>query len=362
MEFILHIPNQLSAATTTVLALLLFLCGLLQWKKGNGKGKPPMPSGLWPVIGHLHLLGELPHITLGKLADKYGPIFMIKLGVRQALVVSTAEMAKECLGGINDKVFLNRPQNIFVERMGYNSAMFGLSQYGQYWREIRKLTTIELLSNHRLEMFKSVRISEIRSAMKIISARGSEFIDMKQWFNDISMNTIVRLISGKPLKEFYQGEQYDQCAKTFRDLVELAGAFVPADSLPFLRWLDIGGYERKMKKVAKKIDHIAEEWLAEHKKRKVCKEARTRYDFMEVMLGIYETGQEKPSNFDADTVIKATCMVSFFTFSLSSKSRKTFFKNLCLNKNSIYTCLDQIIVPQVGKAVENVLSCRTQDL
>ncbi|CAO2823537.1 unnamed protein product, partial [Amaranthus hypochondriacus] len=315
MEFLFHLPNHLCAATTTMFALLLFLYCLLQWKKNQSdcKGKkPPMPSSSWPVIGHLHLLGELPHIALGKIADKYGPIFMIKLGVRQALVVSTAEMAKECLGGINDKVFLNRPQTVFVEKMAYNSAMLGFSQYGQYWREIRKLATIELLSNHRIEMFKNVRISEVRSAMKIISDHDSDVIDMKQWFSDISMNSIVRLISGKSLKEFYQGEKYYQYAKAFRDFFELAGAFVPADLLPFLRWLDIGGYERKMMKVAKEIDGIAQVWLAEHKKRRASEETQEKKDFMDVMLDIYETGQEKPSEFDADTVIKATCVVSIF--------------------------------------------------
>lgn len=111
----------------------------------NTTAKPPQPSGSLPIIGHLHLLGGLPHIALGRLADKFGPIYMIKLGVHRALVVSTAETAKECLGA-NDKVFLNRPYTMFAEFLGYNSAMFGLAPYGQYWREIRKITTVELLS------------------------------------------------------------------------------------------------------------------------------------------------------------------------------------------------------------------------
>lgn len=53
-------------------------------------------------------------MALGKLADKYGSIFMIKLGVHRAVAVSTAEMAKECLGA-SDRVFLNRPHKIFVK-------------------------------------------------------------------------------------------------------------------------------------------------------------------------------------------------------------------------------------------------------
>ncbi|KMT04512.1 hypothetical protein BVRB_8g181740 [Beta vulgaris subsp. vulgaris] len=245
----------------------------------------------------------------GKLADTYGPIFMIKLGKDRALVVSSAEMAKQCLGA-GDKVFLNRPHKIFVEHMAYNTALLGFSPYGEYWRELRKIITIELLSNHRVEMFKNVRVSEVRSGINRISGTGSELVDMKQWFHDISINTIIRLVSGKSSIEFHQSEVHNQCMKAIRDFFELAGVFVPADALPFLRWLDIGGYEKKMKRVAKVIDVVAQKWLEEHKERKSSKEKDEKRDFMDVMLSVFETGQDKPFKFDSDTIIKATSMVS----------------------------------------------------
>ncbi|XP_021766092.1 cytochrome P450 CYP82D47-like [Chenopodium quinoa] len=338
MEFKFQLPFQLSAEATSFLALFLFLyclyCLFQQKKRTDTKAKPPQPSGSWPVIGHLHLLGELPHITLGKLADKYGQIFMIKLGIHQALVVSTAEMAKECLGGTNDKVFLNRPQKIFIEHMAYNGAMLGFSQYGQYWREMRKITTIELLSAHRVEILKHVRISEVRSAMKSITVARSESTDMKQWFTDISMNTIVKLISGKSLKKFYQGEEYNRCVKAFRDFFELAGVFVPADALPFLRWFDIGGYEKKMKKAAKEIDHIAQRWLDEHKNRS-SNEAQRKLDFMDVMLGIFESGQEKPSKYETDAIIKATCTAMILAAADTTAVTLTWALSLLLNNKEV---------------------------
>ncbi|KMS96808.1 hypothetical protein BVRB_8g199900 [Beta vulgaris subsp. vulgaris] len=275
----------------------------------NTTAKPPQPSGSLPIIGHLHLLGGLPHIALGRLADKFGPIYMIKLGVHRALVVSTAETAKECLGA-NDKVFLNRPYTMFAEFLGYNSAMFGLAPYGQYWREIRKITTVELLSNHQIEMFKDIRFSEIRSAIKRTSSSGemSELVDMKQWFKDISLNTVVRTVLGKSLKENYQDEEYTRCLKAIREFFVLGGAFVPADALPFLRWLDIGGYEKKMKKAALDIDVIAQNWLEEHRRRRRSKETQEKRYFMDAMLDIMENTQENVSKFEADTIIKATCM------------------------------------------------------
>ncbi|KAK9757293.1 hypothetical protein RND81_01G154000 [Saponaria officinalis] len=314
-----HLPTQLSSETASALALLLFFYCLLRWKKSrHTRSKPPEPDGSWPIIGHLHLLRGLPHITLGNLADKYGPVYMLNLGVNKALVVSTPELAKECLGS-NDKVFVDRPRTIFVKHLGFNSAMMGFSPYGAYWREIRKISTVELLSNQRLEMLRHVWVSEIRSAMKVTynnycvekkldGGFCREPLNMKEWFNDLNLNTSVRLIVGKSLKDSYEGEDYKRCKKVLMDFFELAGVFVPADALPWLRWLDIGGHEKAMKKAAKEIDRVAQGWLEEHKRRRVAGKATEKQDFMDVLLDKFETEQDSPFEFEADMIVKATCM------------------------------------------------------
>ena len=51
-----------------------------------------------------------------------------------------------------------------------------------------------------------------------------------------------------------------------------------------------------MMKVAKEIDDIAQVWLAEHKKRRASEDRQEKKDFMDVMLDIYETGQENLLN------------------------------------------------------------------
>ncbi|KAL5080131.1 hypothetical protein RYX36_008552, partial [Vicia faba] len=51
----------------------------------------PIVQGAWPIIGHLPLLRPskgIPHRILGELANKYGPLFTIKLGSKRALVLS----------------------------------------------------------------------------------------------------------------------------------------------------------------------------------------------------------------------------------------------------------------------------------
>lgn len=72
----------------------------------------------------------------------------------------------------------------------------------------------------------------------------------------------------------------------------------------------MGGYEKAMKKAAKEIDLVAQGWLEDHKGRWLSGEGNEKRDFIDVMLGLFDTVQNKPSEFEADTIIKATSIVS----------------------------------------------------
>ncbi|KAH1082199.1 hypothetical protein J1N35_021960 [Gossypium stocksii] len=100
-------------------------------------------------------------------------------------------MAKECFT-VHDKVFSTRPIITTSKILGYDFAMFGFAYYGPYWREIRKRTTIEPLSNHRINMLKHIRVSEVKSTIRELykswlskcNGGSGVFVDMKQWFRD----------------------------------------------------------------------------------------------------------------------------------------------------------------------------------
>ena len=125
------------------------------------------PLGAWPITGHLHLLyrsSELPHLVFGKLADKYGPIFTIKFGVEKQVVVSSSEMAKECIK-THDKVFCSRVKSLGPEILGDNYACFAFSSYGRYFRKIKNMVMHELFSNQRIEMLKPIREYQVNTAI-----------------------------------------------------------------------------------------------------------------------------------------------------------------------------------------------------
>ncbi|KAK4416701.1 Xanthotoxin 5-hydroxylase CYP82C4 [Sesamum alatum] len=310
------------AAIAFFLLLYYYLLYSRSTKLTTQKSKsPPEAGGAWPFTGRLHLMNGgtsagLPHINLATLADKYGPVFTIRLGVNRVLVVSSWELAKE-LFTKRDAAISSRPKLRGAKHLSYDFAMFGFSPYGSYWRELRKLTSVELLSSRRLELLSQVRVSETAQAVNELyklwvekrDGSGRVLVDMKQWFGDLTLNVILRIVAGKR----YCGgggdaEETRRCREVLREFFELAGLFVAADAMPYLGWLDLGGCEKRMKRTAEELDGIVGGWLAEHREKEYSGEDQKPQDFMDVMLSAVQS-EEIQALYDADTIIKATCLV-----------------------------------------------------
>ncbi|KAL6277444.1 hypothetical protein ACE6H2_021045 [Prunus campanulata] len=351
MEF--SLTYLTSSSPSFIFAFLLFLFSLLcisKYYQTNiaKKRAPPEAPGAWPLIGHLPYLGgpRPPHISLGNMADKYGPIFTIKLGVHRALVVSNWEIAKEFFT-TNDKSFATRPKYLAAEIMGYDYAMFGFSPYGPYWRQMRKIATVELLSNHRLELLKRVREYEVQACTKHIYDLWEEnkgrsekvLVEMNRWFGDVTLNVMFRMVVGKRFlgaKTEQEEEENERCRKGLRDFFKLGGEFVISDALPFLRWLDLGGFEKAMKKTSKDLDVALQGWLEEHKqKRSNCGNAKAEHDFMDMMLSVFDeiNAEDIPASTStsADTINKATCLALILGGTDTTTVTLTWALSLLLN-------------------------------
>ncbi|XP_019155268.1 PREDICTED: cytochrome P450 CYP82D47-like [Ipomoea nil] len=338
------LPSIVAAFATTLLLVLLIYHFLFDKKSGQ---KPPEAGGAWPIIGHLHLLAapRPAFKILADMADKYGPIFRLRLGAHQVLVVSNSQIAKECFT-TNDRVLASRPKAIASEVMGYNYAMFGLAPYGQYWRHSRKVVMLELLSNRRLEVLRRVWESEVRSFTQDIYrswARDKDNesedvkLDMKEWFGKLTMDIMTKMLFGQRYEE-----EGNRTVVTMRRFFDLMGAFVVGDYLPWLRWMDIGGHEKAMRETAKEMDSLVEGWLQEHKRKRDTK-PKEEEDFMDGLLssfhGADEDGNDIPKDFEADTIVKATCMAVLSAGTDTTTITLIWAISLVLNN---YTVLEKI--------------------
>ncbi|XP_023764429.2 cytochrome P450 CYP82D47 [Lactuca sativa] len=340
-----------------VVVVLNFLSLITKTRKNNAV---PKASGARPILGHLNLFGGSsgpPHIALGSLALKHGPIFTVRLGVRKVLVVNSWEIAKE-LFTTHDVTISSRPKFTAAKILGYNYAMFGVTPYGPYWREMRKIASLQLLSNRRLEQLKDVRESELENSIRKMhelwkekkDARGKVLVDMKKWFGEFDMNVMLRMVVGKRCTEAKNVEEENDMnnyGKVFREFFHFLGLFVVGDALPFLGWLDLGGHVKAMKRVAKEIDCITGKWLDEHRRKRGCVEVIEDKDYMDVMISAVETGGL--TDYDADAVIKSTCLDIIASSADTITATLTWTLSLLLNNPFALQNVQEEIDKHVGK-------------
>lgn len=307
-----------------------FLLVYLLWpSKPKTKGyhdqrrEAPIAAGYLPILGHLHKLGGNQPLafTLAAMADVHGPIFTIWIGGQRTVVVSSSDLTKECFT-TNDRVLASRSEDAASKYMGYNCAMFGQAAYGPYWREVRKIATLELLSPRRHEMLKRVRTKEVDMCiqelyMKWVGNHGEPVtVDISEWIGDLTFNNIVMSIAGK--RDFGANVGDEKEGREFREVIlkffRLAGSFIVSDAVPWLEWADVGGYIKEMKANFQGIDRFMSAWLEEHRLKRELPSSQhfADEDFMDVMLSTMENFHL--ADHDPDTVVKATSMVRFLLF------------------------------------------------
>ncbi|KAL5984801.1 hypothetical protein ACLOJK_038637 [Asimina triloba] len=336
---------------------LIFLCNL--FREGTKKGKsrdPPEPPGALPIIGHLHLMGghDQPLVRkFGAMADKYGPALLLRLGSRPALIISCWELAKECFT-TNDKVLAGRPRSEAGIQMGYNNAMLGFHPHDAYWRSMRKLTMLELLSSQRLDSLKHIRVKEVDLIMKDLyglwekNGRKPVTVEMSEKFGDITFNVIAMMVIGKRCFGSLgddNGEAFE-----FRDSIQkwfhLFGAFVPSDVFPYLRWFDLKGYKKEMRKLFKGLDLLLSKWVEEHRARKQCG-GSDHHDFLDVLISTVDGSDI--SDYDPDTIIKATVLTVMLGGYDTAWITKTWTLSLLLNHKDKLRKAQEEIDEHVGK-------------
>ncbi|CAD5179912.1 unnamed protein product, partial [Musa acuminata subsp. malaccensis] len=291
---------------------LVLLVSLLLLKKNRSGGGaratlPPGPSKL-PIIGSLHhLLGGLPHRSLTALSKKFGPVILLKLGEVPTLVVSSTEAAAEIMK-THDVSFASRPTNLNLQSATYGDRGVGFTSYGFHWRELRKMSIVELLSAKRVQSFRFIREEEVLNLVRsivLLSNAGSTVNLSKKLVllaNDIGSRSVI----GSKCK--YQKEFIRIVMQT----LEAAGGFSLADlfpSWPIIKLL--GGATFKMKMLHRDMDAILNSIIQERRERKSAEQPEEEEEeaLVDVMLRVQAEGSLSFPLADED--MKAMMLVYF---------------------------------------------------
>jgi len=276
---------------------------------------PNIPPGPWklPIIGNIHnLIGSQPHRKLGELSKKYGPIMHLQLGEVFFIIVSSAEYAMEIMK-THDLIFASRPYTLTSEIIFYDSKSIAFSPYGDYWRQLRKICTVELLSIKRVQSFWPIREQENHNLIRRIASEEGRVVNLSQQVVSMMFSITSRAAFGKKYME------QDEFVSTVREVLQLAGGFYIGDLFPSAKWLqNLTGMRPRLEKLHEKVDRILELIISDHKE----KMSRSKDDLVEgeedlidVLLK-FEDGSNNNQEFSlTKTNIKAILFVSIFIFS-----------------------------------------------
>ncbi|XP_078178726.1 trans-cinnamate 4-monooxygenase-like [Carex rostrata] len=107
---------------------------------------PPGPYPM-PIVGNWLQVGDdLNHKNLMTMAKKFGEIFLLRMGVRNLVVVSSPDLAREVLHSQGVE-FGSRTRNVVLDIFTGKGQDMVFTVYGDHWRKMRRIMTVPFFTN-----------------------------------------------------------------------------------------------------------------------------------------------------------------------------------------------------------------------
>ncbi|KAK4487150.1 hypothetical protein RD792_006465 [Penstemon davidsonii] len=301
-EFLLH-PFLLSVVS---LFSIYILTKCIIFKPCSKiKRLPPSPPKL-PILGNLHQLRPLTHRSFQSLGRKYGPVMLLHFGSKPVIIVQSAEAAMEIMK-THDIAFASRPNMNAARRLTYNGKDISMAPYGEYWRKLKSVVVIHLLSNKMVQSFNFIRQEETALLMKKIklscsSSNSPPVINLSEMFTSQASDVICRSAFGRKYSEGEDGEKFLMLIK---ELFHLIGKIGIGEFIPCLSWINsVNGFDARVDKVAKELDCFLDQVIQEHQNiindNTVMDESR--HNFMGILLKIYNDNTAGSVSIDAENI------------------------------------------------------------
>ncbi|KAK4779342.1 hypothetical protein SAY86_006870 [Trapa natans] len=267
-----------------------------------------LPPGPWklPLIGNIHnLVGSLPHRSLRDLASKHGPLMHLQLGEVSAVIVSSAEVAREVMK-THDINFAARSPLLASKILFYNSTDITFMPYGEQWKQLRKICSLELLSMNRVKSFRQIREEEMSNLVERLASSAGSPVNLTECIMSLAFTIVARTAFGKKCS------RQEQFIPLVAEAVRRLSGFDINDVFPSLTWLHvISRVKLKLEKIHHEMDGILETIIREHWESRAIKtgEGDTSLDLIDVLLKFEE--HDEDGFFLSRTNIKAVVLDIF---------------------------------------------------
>ncbi|KAH6763559.1 hypothetical protein C2S52_020992 [Perilla frutescens var. hirtella] len=253
------IPFNFTAILVIFSSFIFLLTKARLSKPKSPQNLPPSPWKL-PVIGHLHhLVGDLPHRALQRLSQKHGPVLHLQLGEVPAVVISSREAAKEVLK-VQDPACAERPESIAVKILVYDYTDIAFCAYGEYWRQMRKICIVELLSTKNVKSFAHIREDEASRLVGSLRSQSGHAVNLSEKIFTFNSSITSRAAFGSGVTD------HAALIVLFKDVLAMAAGFELADLFPSWKPLHLFSWNKyKLLRMRAKLDAIVDRLVEEHR-------------------------------------------------------------------------------------------------
>ncbi|KAL6629055.1 hypothetical protein ACP70R_028820 [Stipagrostis hirtigluma subsp. patula] len=276
-----------------VLALLLpvLLLRLLKKRDGDGVRLPPGPWRL-PVIGSLHHLVGTPlvHRALAGVARRLdAPLMYLKLGEVPVVVATSPDAAREVMR-THDVTFATRPWSPTIRIMMEDGQGLVFAPYGDLWRQLRRISILELLSARRVQSFRRVREEEAARLVAAVAATPpGQAVNVSERIAVMIADSAVRAMIGDRFK------RRDEFLVSLEEGLKLVSGFSLGDLFPSSRLVNfVSGAARRAHANHRKNFELMECAIKQHEERRAAAAASgtvdDEEDLVDVLLRIQKDG------------------------------------------------------------------------
>ncbi|CAN1352200.1 Desmethyl-deoxy-podophyllotoxin synthase [Linum perenne] len=256
----------------------------------SNKYLPPAPRKL-PYIGHIHhfiTTAQPPHRRLRQLAEKHGDVIQMDLGEIPHVIVSSAEAAKQVMR-THDISFAQRPFHPHQAKVMYGGINLIHAPYGDYWRQLRRIATLELLTARRVESLRRVREVEVLNLVRDISdhadisGHSGSAIDLSKKLFNMTYCIISRAVFGD-----VSGEQ-EEFIKVAEEMVLHGGGFGISFLFPSSKVVQkMFGMQEWLDRMHEGVDRLAGSIIRQHREKRAALMKAETEDLLDVLLNLQE--------------------------------------------------------------------------
>lgn len=210
------------------------------------------------------------------------------VGFTRFVISSHPETAKEIL---NSSAFADRPVKESAYELLFHRAM-GFAPYGEYWRNLRRISATHLFSPKRISSFGGFREKIGRKMVDQVSSsmESNGVVEVKKLLHFASLNNVMMSVFGKSYEDFgVDGGDGFELEKLVSEGYELLGIFNWSDHFPIVSWFDFQGVRKRCRHLVSRVNVFVEEIINEHRERRSETDGAAAVgdgDFVDVLLDL----------------------------------------------------------------------------